>query len=73
MNTSSEEDIDIQDGDSCPPDEINKLFNVPLNLSTEEAISLKKNYILHLDVSQYEPSLIFHIEIILMEYCLQAI
>lgn len=53
MGSSSEEDVDTQDGEMCTEAEINQLFSEPLHLSTEEAISLKKNYILHMDVSQY--------------------
>lgn len=53
MGSSSEEDVDVQDGDLCTEGEINKLFKGPLYLGAEEAISLKKNYILHLDATQY--------------------
>lgn len=53
MNSSSDEDVDVQDADSCTEAELNQMFKQPLHLGAEEAISLKKSYILHLDVSQY--------------------
>lgn len=52
MDSSSDDEINILDSDSCTTDELNKLFNRPLYLSAEEAISLKKDYILHLDVAR---------------------
>lgn len=52
MGSSDEDEITVQDGDSCSLEELNRIFKSPLHLSTEEAISLQKNYILHLDTSR---------------------
>lgn len=51
MSSSDEEGDAIIDGDICSSDEIDNFFKSSYNLVSEEAISLKKNYILHLDNS----------------------
>lgn len=52
MGSSDEDEIAVQDGDSCSLEELNRIFKSTLHLSTEEAISLQKNYILHLNTSR---------------------
>lgn len=54
MGSSSDDEINILDGDSCTTEELDRLFKHPLYLGAEEAISLKKDYILHLDVARLE-------------------
>lgn len=45
-----DEIIDI-DGDTCTSIELNKLFDHSLRLSNEKAVSLRNDYILHMDAS----------------------
>lgn len=52
MSSSDEEEQTIVDGDSCDANEIASLFKLACNISSEEAISLKKSYILHLNNSR---------------------
>lgn len=43
--------IEINDADTCTSAELNNLFDHSLRLSNEKAISLKKDYLFHLDIS----------------------
>lgn len=52
MSSSDEEEQTIIDGDTCSASEIADLFKLTCNISSEKAISLKKNYILHLNNSR---------------------
>lgn len=52
MGSSSDEEVVALDGDLCVAEELAKQFKSPLYLASEEAITLKKSYILHLDVSR---------------------
>lgn len=48
MSSSGDEEQPILDSDICNEIELEKSFQFAYNLSSEEAISLKKTYILHL-------------------------
>lgn len=52
MSSSEEEEQTFIDGDTCDVREIAKSFKIPYNVSSEEAVSLKKDYILHLNSSR---------------------
>lgn len=52
MSSSDEEEQIIIDADSCSESEIANLFKLKYNISDEAAISLQKNYILHLNNSR---------------------
>lgn len=47
--SEEEEELNIVDADTCSSIELEKLFNFSYILSSEEAVSLQKSYILHLD------------------------
>lgn len=53
MSTSEEIEQNEIDADICNETELKKLFDESLRISSEEAISLKKDYILYLDNSRY--------------------
>lgn len=50
--SSDEEEVTIFDGDTCGADELASSFKHTYNISCEEAVSLKKSYILHLNNSR---------------------
>lgn len=52
INSSDEEDADIIDEDTCPDNDLNKLFTNEYHLASEECVSLKKSYILHMASSK---------------------
>lgn len=52
MSDSDEEGQAIIDGDTCSENDIASQFNLTYSISSEEAISLKKSYILHLNNSR---------------------
>lgn len=54
MSSSEEEEQAYIDGDTCNVSEIAKSFKTTYNVSSEEAVSLKKDYILHLNNSRLE-------------------
>lgn len=43
--------IEINDADTCTSAELKNLFDHSLRLSNEKAVSLKKDYLFHLDIS----------------------
>lgn len=45
---SSDEEDPVLDEDSCTQSEINELFKFNYYVTSEQSVSLKKNYILHL-------------------------
>lgn len=49
MSGSGDSDSIEIDTDTCTEDELNNLFNNSLRLTSETAISLRKDYILFLD------------------------
>lgn len=49
---NEQNEIDCIDGDTCTEAELNQLFGESLRISSEEAISLQKDYILYLDNSR---------------------
>lgn len=56
MSNSDEDEQTIIDEDTCSESEITKFFKLPYNISSEEAISLQKSYILHLNNSRLDLS-----------------
>lgn len=52
MSGSDENEQERNDGDTCTTHEISELFDESLRISSEEAISLQKDYILYLDNSR---------------------
>lgn len=52
MGSLSDDENVVLDGDLCGIKELKAQFHSPLYLASEEAITLKKSYILHLDVSR---------------------
>lgn len=53
MSSSDENDQSEIDCDTCTTAELNCLFKDSFRISSEEAISLQKDYVLHLDNSRY--------------------
>lgn len=51
-NTMDEKDSNEIDCDTCSEVELNRLFDHSLQVVSEEAISLQKDYILYLDNSR---------------------
>lgn len=56
MSSSDEEEQTIIDEDICSESENAKFFKLSYNISSEEAISLQKSYILHLNNSRLDLS-----------------
>lgn len=52
MSSSEENEPDEIDCDTCTTPELSELFDESLRIASEEAISLEKDYILHLDHSR---------------------
>lgn len=52
MSSSDENDSNAIDCDTCATDELNRLFDDSFRISSEQAISLQKEYVLHLDSSR---------------------
>ncbi len=52
INSSEDEDTDIIDEDTCIEAELNELFTNQYHLASEECVSLKKTYILHMATSK---------------------
>lgn len=44
---SSDEEDPVVDSNKCSNDEINKQFSTHFHIASEQAVSLKKTYILH--------------------------
>lgn len=54
MSSSEEEEQTYIDDDTCDVGEIAKSFKITYSVSSEEAVSLKKDYILHLNNSRLD-------------------
>lgn len=54
MSSSDENEHNEIDCDTTTAQESSELFDESLRIASEEAISLKKDYILHLDNSRYK-------------------
>lgn len=54
MSDSEDENDNTVDCDVCSVEELGSAFKTAYTLASEEALSLKKIYILHLDHSRYE-------------------
>lgn len=52
MSSSDENEPVEIDCDTCTTQELSELFDESLRIGSEEAISLEKDYILHLDLSR---------------------